>query len=231
VLVLDSGLSLFHIFRRINKPSTFNLETTNMSFAAPVGKKEWMTPIAEGSTIPSVTFKTRTRIEGDAENPFDWKDLTSEDLFKGKKVAIFSLPGAFTPTCSNTHLPGYESKYDEMKALGVDEVYCVSVNDTFVMRQWGLKQGLEEDKTPGALGFKKVNLLPDGAAHFTRGMGMSCMWDSERGFGERSWRYSAVINDMKVEKRFIEGGTITQNSGPDPFEVSDADTMLAYLKK
>jgi len=89
---------------------------------------------------------------------------------------------------------------------------------------------LEEDKTPGANGFTKVKLIPDGAALFTRGMGMSCLWDSERGFGERSWRYSAVINDMKIEKLFIEGGGVTQNSGPDPFEVSDAQTMLAYLK-
>mmetsp|Transcript_27571 Transcript_27571/g.81048 ORF Transcript_27571/g.81048 Transcript_27571/m.81048 type:complete len:103 (+) Transcript_27571:226-534(+) len=98
------------------------------------------------------------------------------------------------------------------------------------MRQWGLKQGLEEDKTPGTLGFTKVKLLPDGAALFTRGMGMSCVWDTERGFGERSWRYSCVINDMKVEKIFVEGGAITQNSGPDPFEVSDAETMLKYLQ-
>jgi len=202
-----------------------------MSFEAPVQKTEWMTPIAEGSTVPNVTFKTRTRIESDEENPFDWKDLTSEDLFKGKRVVIFSLPGAFTPTCSNTHLPGYQAKYEEIKALNVDEIYCLSVNDAFVMRQWGLHQGLEEDKTPGSLGFTKVKLLPDGACHFTRGMGMSCMWDSERGFGERSWRYSAVINDMVVEKIFIEGGAITQNSGPDPFEVSDADTMLAYLQE
>jgi len=147
---------------------------------------------------------------------------------QGKKVVLFSLPGAFTPTCSSTHLPGYEKAYAEMKALGVDEVYCLSVNDAFVMRQWGLKQGLPEDMETG--NFKNVKLLPDGACLFTRGMGMSCVWDTERGFGERSWRYSAVINDMKVEKLFIEGGGITQNSGPDPFEVSDADTMLAYLK-
>lgn len=191
---------------------------------------EWSTPIEVGATVPSVTFKTRTRIESDDENPFDWKDLTTEDLFKGKKCVVFSLPGAFTPTCSSTHLPGYEKAYEEMKSLGVDEVYCLSVNDAFVMRQWGLKQGLTEDKTVGGLGFEKVKLLPDGACQFTRGMGMSCVWDSERGFGERSWRYSAVIDDMKVEKLFIEGGVLTPNSGPDPFEVTDSDTMLEYLK-
>ena len=119
---------------------------------------------------------------------------------------------------------------------GIDEIWCVAVNDAFVMRQWGLHQKLAEEKTdtsnplnPG--NFQKVKLLPDGACLFTRGMGMSCTWDTERGFGERSWRYAAVINDGKVEKMFIEGGAVTQNSGPDPFEVSDANTMLAYLKK
>ena len=144
-------------------------------------------------------------------------------------MVLFSLPGAFTPTCSSTHLPGYESAYEEMKGKGVDEVYCLSVNDAFVMRQWGLSQGLEEDKTVGSLGFKKVKLLPDGACLFTRGMGMSCTWEKERGFGERSWRYSAVVDDGVVEKMFVEGGGITQDSGPDPFEVSDAGTMLDYL--
>jgi len=190
----------------------------------------YTTPIQVGDKIPSVTFKTRTRVESNDQNPFDWKDLTSEDYFKGKRIVLFSLPGAFTPTCSSSHLPGYEDAYEEMKSLGIDEVYCLSVNDAFVMRQWGLSQGLKEDKTIGSLGFEKVKLIPDGACLFTRGMGFSCKWDSERGFGERSWRYSAVINDMKIEKLFIEGGKITQNSEPDPFEVSDAGTMLTYLK-
>ena len=131
------------------------------------------------------TWKTRSRIESSDQNPFDWKDLTTADLFAGKRVALFSLPGAFTPTCSSTHLPGYEGSYERFKAAGIDEVYCLSVNDAFVMRQWGLSQGLEEDKTVGSLGFTKVKLLPDGACLFTRGMGMSCVWDSERGFGER----------------------------------------------
>ncbi|CAE7298373.1 unnamed protein product [Symbiodinium sp. KB8] len=184
-----------------------------------------ISPISEGSNVPSVTFKTRTRTEEKVENPFDWKDLTSEELFKGKRVVVFALPGAFTPTCSSTHLPGYENKYDEIKALGIDEVYCLSVNDAFVMRQWGLGQGLEEDKTPGSLGFRKVKLLPDGACLFTRGMGMSCVWDSERGFGERSWRYSMVVNDMKVEKLFMEPNAV-QNSGPDPFEAGAPQARL-----
>mmetsp|Transcript_25252 Transcript_25252/g.25482 ORF Transcript_25252/g.25482 Transcript_25252/m.25482 type:complete len:219 (+) Transcript_25252:96-752(+) len=187
-----------------------------------------------GDTVPSVTFKARVRdpsIPGD--NPFTWKDVTSDDLFKGKRSIVFALPGAFTPTCSTTHLPGYEKNYDVIKSKGIDEIYCLSVNDAFVMRQWGLHQGLTEDKAdnhplnPG--NFTNVKLIPDGSCLFTRGMGASCIWDQNRGFGERSWRYSCVINDMKIEKMFVEGGGVTQDSGPDPFEVSDADTMLTYL--
>ena len=142
---------------------------------------------------------------------------------------MFSLPGAFTPTCSSSHLPGYENLYEEFKKLGIDEVYCLSVNDAFVMRKWGLDQGLEEDLTPGSLGFKKVKLIPDGACKFTRSVGMSCNWESERGFGERSWRYSALVMDGVVKKVFIEQPMV-QDSGPDPFEVSDAKTMLDYVK-
>eukprot|EP00457_Paulinella_chromatophora_P014030 gb/GEZN01014401.1/.p1 GENE.gb/GEZN01014401.1/~~gb/GEZN01014401.1/.p1 ORF type:complete len:244 (-),score=52.36 gb/GEZN01014401.1/:222-854(-) len=187
-----------------------------------------------GDKVPIVPFKLRVRdnsIKG--PNPFKWKDITTQDLFKGKRSVVFSLPGAFTPTCSTSHLPGYEEKYDEMKRLGIDDVYCISVNDAFVMRQWGLHQGLSEETldttsplNPG--NFKKVKLLPDGAVLFTRAMGASCMWVKERGFGERSWRYSAVINDMKVEKIFPEPGFV-QESAADPFVVSDAATMLKYL--
>ena len=149
--------------------------------------------------------------------------LTTDDYFKGKRVVLFALPGAFTPTCSTSHLPGYESAYADMLTLGIDDVYCLSVNDAFVMRQWGLHQGLPEDMTPGSLGFQNVKLIPDGAAAFTRGMGMSIVWNSERGFGERSWRYSMVVNDGVIEQIFIEQPMV-QNSGPDPFEVSDAET-------
>jgi hypothetical protein len=116
--------------------------------------------------------------------------------------------------------------------LDFDIFFFSSITHTL---QWGVHQGLEKEDTdasnpmnPG--NFKKVKLLPDGACAFTRGMGMSCTWDSERGFGERSWRYSAVFNDMKIEKLFVEGGGVTQNFGPDPFEVSDAGTMLTYLQ-
>jgi thioredoxin-dependent peroxiredoxin len=184
-----------------------------------------------------VIFKARVRDEKiGGDNPYDWKDVTSSDLFKGKRAVVFCLPGAFTPTCSATHLPGYEKHYEAIKACGIDEIYCLSVNDAFVMRQWGIHQKLTpEDKdatnplNPG--NFKKVKMLPDGAALFTRGMGMSTVWDTNRGFGERSWRYSVVIKDMKVEKLFVEGGAPVQNFGSDPFEVSNAETMLAYLTK
>lgn len=227
--VLLSSAAAFSPASQHSRAST-SLSAASMTSLSRPTLKEHSTPIEEGASVPSVTFRTRTRIESDDENPFDWKDVTSEDLFKGKKTVIFSLPGAFTPTCSSTHLPGYEAAYEEFKAAGVDEIYCLSVNDAFVMRQWGLAQGLTEDKTIGGLGFEKVKLIPDGAALFTRGMGMSATWEVERGFGERSWRYAAVINDMKVEKLFIEGGGVSQDYGPDPFEVSDAKTVLSYVK-
>jgi peroxiredoxin len=190
---------------------------------------EWTTAKVVGEKVPDVTFATRTRVDNHEENPFDWKTLTTADYFKGKRIVIFALPGAFTPTCSNTHLPGYENAYEEILSLNVNDVYCLSVNDAFVMRQWGLHQGLPEDMTPGSMGFQNVKLIPDGTAAFTRGMGMSCNWSTERGFGERTWRYSMVVNDGVVEKIFVEGPRL-QNSGPDPFEVSDSDTMVKYLK-
>jgi thioredoxin-dependent peroxiredoxin len=168
--------------------------------------------------VPDVVFKTRVRDESiGGENPFRWQDVTTKDVFGGKKVIVFSLPGAFTPTCSSTHLPRYEALYDELKALGIDEIYCMSVNDAFVMYQWGLK-----------LGAKNVKLLPDGNGEFNRKMGM-LVEKSNLGFGMRSWRYSMLVNDGKVEKLFAEPG-YSDNCETDPFEVSDADTMLAYLK-
>lgn len=168
--------------------------------------------------VPDLTLKTRVRDESVAgDNPFKWQDQKTGELFKGKKVVVFSLPGAFTPTCSSTHLPGYEEKYEELKALGVDDIYCISVNDAFVMYQWGLAQGV-----------KNVKLLPDGSASFTKEMGMLVKKD-DLGFGERSWRYSMFVDDGKIEKMFVEPGF--QNDCPtDPFEVSDVDTMLKYLK-
>lgn len=188
-----------------------------------------MNQICYNFVLPEVTFKTRTRVNNDTENPFVWKDMTTSDYFKGKKCVLFSLPGAFTPTCSSSHLPGYEKYYEQFKKMGIDEVYCLSVNDAFVMRKWGLDQGLEEDMTPGSLGFKKVKLIPDGTCNFTRGVGMSCTWEKERGFGERSWRYSAFVVDGVVKKVFIEEPFV-QDSKEDPFKVSNAETMLSFLE-
>jgi len=168
--------------------------------------------------VPSVTFKTRVRDESvGGPNPFRWQDRTSDDIFKGRKVVLFSLPGAFTPTCSSTHLPGYEANFEALKAEGVDEVICMSVNDAFVMYQWGKN-----------LGAKNVTLLPDGNADFTRGMDM-LVDKANLGFGARSWRYSALVDDGEVVEMFVEPGK-SDLCETDPFEVSDADTMLAAVK-
>ena len=168
--------------------------------------------------VPSVVFKTRVRNEAlGGPNPFQWKDLSSEEIFKGKNVVLFSLPGAFTPTCSTSHLPRYEELYEDFKAQGVDAVVCLSVNDAFVMFQWGKSQNA-----------KNVFLLPDGNGEFTRKMGM--LVDKRNlGFGQRSWRYSMYVENGEIKKLFAEPG-YSDDCPTDPFEVSDADTMLNYLK-
>ncbi|MDX1750299.1 MAG: peroxiredoxin [Methylophaga sp.] len=169
--------------------------------------------------VPNVVFKTRVRDESiGGDNPFRWQDVTTDEIFKGKNVIVFALPGAFTPTCSSTHLPGYEEHYDELKAKGIDEVYCLSVNDAFTMFQWGKRQDV-----------KKVKLLPDGNGEFTRGMNMLVKKEN-LGFGERSWRYSMHVVDGEVKKLFAEPGKM-DNCPDDPFEVSGVDTMLDYLNK
>lgn len=170
------------------------------------------------NNIPSVTFKTRVRNDAlGGPNPFEWKDLNSDDIFKGKNVVVFSLPGAFTPTCSTSHLPRYEELYADFKALGVDAVVCISVNDAFVMYQWGKSQNA-----------RNVFLLPDGNGEFTRKMGM-LVDKNNLGFGPRSWRYSMYVEDGDIKQLFAEPG-FADNCPTDPFEISDADTMLKYLK-
>ncbi|MHB1163031.1 MAG: redoxin family protein [Minisyncoccota bacterium] len=177
------------------------------------------TPKEEGTRVPETVFKTRVRDESIIdENPYRWQDVSAKEVFDGKKVVVFGLPGAFTPTCSSTHLPGFEGKYDEFKALGIDEIYCLSVNDAFVMKQWADK-----------LGVKNVKMLPDGNGDFTRGMGMLVKKEN-LGFGERSWRYSMLVEDGVITKLFIEPG-ISDNCPDDPSEMSDAGPMLAYLKE
>jgi glutaredoxin-like protein len=158
----------------------------------------------EGKRVPDVTFRVRQDDE--------WRNITTGDLFAGKNVVVFSLPGAFTPTCSSTHLPRYNELAPAFFASGVDAILCVSVNDTFVMNEWA------KDQEAGS-----IVLVPDGNGEFTNGMGM-LVDKSDLGFGKRSWRYSMLVKDGVVQKMFIE----PQKPG-DPFEVSDADTMLAYV--
>lgn len=158
----------------------------------------------EGKTIPDITF--RVIEEG------NWKNITTGELFGGKTVIVFSLPGAFTPTCSSTHLPRFNELAPVFKQNGVDEIICMSVNDTFVMNAW--KENQESDN---------VTVLPDGNGEFTDGMGM-LVNKNDLGFGKRSWRYSMLVKDSVIEKMFIE-----PEVDGDPFEVSDADTMLNYI--
>ena len=161
--------------------------------------------------IPQVTFKTRIgdnqSLGGGCAIGGEWKNITTDDLFKGKKIVLFSLPGAYTPTCSSQQVPGYEDKYEELKKH-VDEVYCLSVNDSFVMNAWFRDQKIS-----------KVKPIGDGEGKFTKGMNMLV---SKEGFGMRSSRYSAFINNSEVVKIFIEDGN--------QFDVSDVNTMLEYLK-
>lgn len=168
--------------------------------------------------VPNIVFKTRVRDESiGGDNPFSWQDVSTDDIFKGKSIVVLALPGAFTPTCSSTHLPGFEAKYDELKAKGVDEVYCVSVNDAFTMFQWSKNLGVE-----------KVKMLPDGNGDFTRLMGMLVKKEN-LGFGDRSWRYSMHVVDGEIKKMFAEPG-LMDNCPDDPFTCSDIDTMMDYLK-
>ncbi|WP_424990153.1 peroxiredoxin [Fluviibacterium sp. S390] len=172
-----------------------------------------------GLKLPEVTFHTRVRddsIEG--PNPFRWQDKTTSDFFAGKRVVLFALPGAFTPTCSTYQLPGFENGFDDFKAEGIDAIYCLSVNDSFVMNKWAEGQGL-----------KNVKVIPDGSAEFTRKMGMLVAKDNV-GFGARSWRYAAIVNDGTVEAWFEEPG-LADNHGEDPYGVSSPETVLDYLRE
>ena len=167
---------------------------------------------------PDATFHTRVRnpaLGGD--NPFEWKLLTSDEIFAGHRVVLFALPGAFTPACSESHLPGYEAAFEELQSLGIDAVYCLSVNDAFVMGQWARAQGIE-----------KVQMLPDGNGEFTRKMGM-LVDRSAQGMGMRSWRYSMLVEDGAITALFSEPGFCDNPPGV-PVERSGADEMLAHLR-
>ena len=173
-----------------------------------------MTP----QTAPEAVFHTRVRkpaVGGD--NPFEWKDVTSAELFSRRRVVLFALPGAFTPACSESHLPGYERLHDDFRAEGIDEVICLSVNDAFVMFQWAR-----------ALGIEKVRMMPDGNGEFTRKMGM-LVDRSATGMGMRSWRYSMLVEDGQITQLFSEPGFADNPPGV-PVKVSGADTMLEHIR-
>lgn len=158
----------------------------------------------KGQRVPNVTFRTRQNNQ--------WVDITTDDLFANKTVVVFSLPGAFTPTCSSTHLPGYNQLANVFKENGVDSIVCISVNDAFVMNEWAKDQEASN-----------IILIPDGNGEFTEGMGM-LVDKSDLGFGKRSWRYSMLVKDGVIDNMFIE----PEEPG-DPFKVSDAETMLRYI--
>ena len=168
--------------------------------------------------MPSVLFKTRVRDEAvGGDNPFRWEDKTTKDYFAKKKVLIFSLPGAFTPTCSTFQLPDYDKLADEFKACGIDEIFCVSVNDAFVMNAWAK-----------SLSVKNIKLIPDGTGEFTRKMGMLVAKDN-LGFGMRSWRYAAVVDNLVITHWFEEPG-FEDNHGEDPYGVSSPQNVLKNVK-
>lgn len=158
----------------------------------------------EGQSVPQVTFKCRQADQ--------WLPRTSDELFTGKTVVVFALPGAFTPTCSSSHVPRYNELAPQLRAAGVDAIYCLSVNDAFVMDAWKQDQQAEN-----------IEFLPDGNGEFSAGVGM-LVDKNELGFGQRSWRYSMLVRDGVIEKMFIE-----PDQPGDPFQVSDADTMLHFL--
>ena len=167
--------------------------------------------------VPDIVFKTRVRddsIEG--PNPYRWQDMTTEDYFAGKRVVLFSLPGAFTPTCSTYQLPGFEKNYDKFKQLGIDEIYCISVNDSFVMNKWAQDQKLEN-----------VKVIPDGSGFFTADMDMLVEKDN-LGFGLRSWRYAAIVEDGVIIKMFVEPG-IEDNCETDPYGETSPENILEWL--
>ena len=172
-----------------------------------------------GETIPNVVFKTRVRDESVVgPNPYRWQDVTTKEYFGGKKVVLFSLPGAFTPTCSTKQLPGFEEMYDKFLEQGIDEVYCMSVNDAFVMNAWAKQQDL-----------KNVKVIPDGSGEFTKGLNMLVKKDN-LGFGSRSWRYAAVINDCEITHWFQEP-EFGDNVEKDPYGQTTPRNVLHALKK
>ena len=170
----------------------------------------------EGFVIPKVTF--RTRVYDDTKMEYTWQDTTTDDYLQGKRVVLFSLPGAFTPTCSTYQLPGFEENYDAIRNQDIDEVYCISVNDAFVMNAWGKDQNIQH-----------VKMIPDGSGNFTRYMGM-LIGKNHLGFGMRSWRYMAIIRDGVIEKWWQEPGINNDGSDDDPYIETTPENCISYLR-
>ena len=169
-------------------------------------------------TLPNVNFNVRVRDDSiKGENPFKWEKKSTNDYFANKKVVLFSLPGAFTPTCSTYQLPDFDRLYDEFKNLGIDEIYCISVNDSFVMNAWAKHHKID-----------KVKVIPDGNGEFTRKMGM-LVEKNNLGFGYRSWRYAAIIDNCKILESFVEPG-FEDNCKDDPYVMSSPQNILKFLK-
>ena len=168
--------------------------------------------------VPHVRFNTRVRDESiGGDNPYKWEIVTTNDLFLGKRVILFSLPGAFTPTCSTYQLPGFEKNYNRLtERYGIDEIYCMSVNDSFVMNKWAKDQELNN-----------VKVIPDGNGEFTEAMGMLVKKDN-LGFGNRSWRYAVIVNGGIIEKWFVEPG-MRDNHEEDPYGETSPENILNYL--
>jgi len=165
-------------------------------------------PLEVGMSLPEVILPIR--VDG------EFVELNTKEQFADKRVIVFGLPGAFTPTCSTQQLPGFESKFAEFQEKGIDEIYCVSVNDSFVMNSWF-----------DSLGIKNVRPLPDGNGEFTHEIGAECK-KTNVGFGYRSWRYAVVVNNGIVESVYIEEG-YQDNSETDPYEVSTPENVLENL--
>ena len=173
-----------------------------------------------GVRVPDVTFKTRVRDESvGGENPFRWQDMTTADYFAGKKVVVFSLPGAFTPTCSTYQLPGFENNAQQFYDAGVDAIYCISVNDSFVMNRWAASVRAE--------GLRNVKVIPDGNAEFTEGLDMLVTFNN-RGFCSRSWRYAMIVDDGVITHWFEEPGKCN-DCDSDPYGETSPENVLAAL--
>ena len=173
--------------------------------------------ITVGETLPESEFRVRVRDESvGGDNPYRWETMTTSDFFENKTVVLFSLPGAFTPTCSTFQLPTFENLSNDFYGAGIDEIYCMSVNDSFVMNAWAKSQNISN-----------VKVIPDGSGHFTRGVGMLVDKDN-LGFGARSWRYAMIVDNMVVRNLFVEDG-ICDNAETDPYKETKPENILSEL--